>query len=112
MRYVNLYIELFWGYGLLMEAGQKVIKETFTLNEVPKEALYFGLAGVVPYLATSLNTCYLAWEINNNAIHGSGFLLSGDTASFLLHLTEPIQVGYGAVVSYDRNTNSVRSSNV
>ncbi|KUL91287.1 hypothetical protein ZTR_01787 [Talaromyces verruculosus] len=76
----------------------KVIKETFTLNEVPKEALYFGLAGVVPYLATSLNTCYLAWEINNNVIHGSGFLLSGETASFLLHLTEPIQVGYGAVI--------------
>ncbi|KAF5026481.1 hypothetical protein F66182_1429 [Fusarium sp. NRRL 66182] len=76
----------------------KVIKETFTLNEVPKEALYFGLAGVVPYLLTSLNTCYLAWEINNNVINGSGFLLSGETASFLLHLTEPIQVGYGAVI--------------
>lgn len=77
---------------------QKVIQDTFTLNEVPKEALYFGLAGVVPYLVTSVNTCYLAWEINNNAINGSGFLLSGETASFLLHLTEPIQVGYGAVV--------------
>lgn len=84
-----------------MTVAQKIIKETFTLNEVPKEALYFGLAGVVPYLATSLNTCYLSWEINNNVINGSGFLLSGETASFLLHLTEPIQVGYGAVVSDD-----------
>ncbi|EED24343.1 conserved hypothetical protein [Talaromyces stipitatus ATCC 10500] len=76
----------------------KVIKDTFTLKEVPKEALYFGLAGVIPYLATSLNTCYLAWEINNNVVNGSGFLLSGETASFLLHLTEPIQIGYGAVI--------------
>ncbi|KAH8697599.1 hypothetical protein BGW36DRAFT_169973 [Talaromyces proteolyticus] len=76
----------------------KVIKETFTLDEVPKEALYFGLAGVIPYLATSINTCYLAWEINNQALGGSGFLLSADTASLLLHLTEPIQVGYGAVI--------------
>ncbi|CRG84795.1 hypothetical protein PISL3812_01990 [Talaromyces islandicus] len=76
----------------------KVIKETFTLAEVPKEALYFGLAGVIPYLATSVNTCYLAWEINSQALGGSGFLLSSDTASLLLHLTEPIQVGYGAVI--------------
>lgn len=76
----------------------KVIKETFSLNEVPREALYFGLAGVIPYLVTSANTCFLAWEINNNAVNGSGFLLSGETASFLLHLTEPLQVGYGAVI--------------
>ncbi|QGA17699.1 hypothetical protein EYB26_005374 [Talaromyces marneffei] len=81
-----------------VKSDAKVIKETFTLSEVPKEALYFGLAGVVPYLVTSLNTCYLAWEMNNNVVNGSGFLLSEETASFLLQLTEPIQVGYGAVI--------------
>ncbi|KAL1965082.1 hypothetical protein VTN77DRAFT_6142 [Rasamsonia byssochlamydoides] len=76
----------------------KVIKDTFSLNEVPKEALYFGVAGVVPYLATSLNTVYLAWEMNNQATTGSGFLISGDTAQIMLHLIEPVQVGYGAVI--------------
>lgn len=54
---------------------------------------------MVPYLVTSLDTAYLAWEINNNATTGSGFLISGDTAQLMLHLMEPIQVGYGAVVS-------------
>lgn len=88
---------------LLTFPQQKVIKETFTLDEVPREALYFGLAGVIPYVATSINTCYLAWEINSQALGGSGFLLSSDTASLLLHLTEPIQVGYGAVVSHIPN---------
>lgn len=75
-----------------------VIKDTFSLSAVPKEALYIGLAGVVPYLGTSLSTAYLAWEINNQATLGSGYVLSGDTASLLLHIIEPVQVGYGAVM--------------
>lgn len=54
---------------------------------------------MVPYLVISLDTAYLAWEINNNTTTGSGFLISGDTAELMLHLIEPIQVGYGAVVS-------------
>ncbi|KKA21738.1 hypothetical protein T310_4259 [Rasamsonia emersonii CBS 393.64] len=84
--------------GAFIKSDVKTIKETFSLHEVPKEALYFGLAGVVPYLVTSLDTAYLAWEINNNATTGSGFLISGDTAQLMLHLMEPIQVGYGAVI--------------
>jgi hypothetical protein len=57
------------------------------------------MAGVVPYLATSLETVYLAWEMNNAATTGSGFLISGETAELMLHMIEPLQIGYGAVVS-------------
>jgi hypothetical protein len=69
------------------------------LNNVPKEALYLGMAGVVPYLATSLQTVYLSYEINRAAALGDGLIFSGETAELLLHMLEPIQVGYGAVVS-------------
>lgn len=78
---------------------QRIIKETFALDDVPREALYFGMAGVVPYVATSLSTIYLAWDINHAAATGEGFLLSGQTAELLLHILEPLQIGYGAVVS-------------
>lgn len=78
---------------------QRTIKETFSLEDVPREALYIGMAGVLPYLATSLSTVYLAWDINYAASNGTGFLLSGHTAELLLHIVEPLQVGYGAVVS-------------
>jgi len=70
------------------------------LTEVPREALYIGMAGVLPYLATSLSTVYLAWDINHAALTGSGFLMSGKTAELLLHIIEPVQIGYGAVVSF------------
>lgn len=56
------------------------------------------MAGVLPYLATSLSTIYLAWDINYAALNGEGFLLSGKTAELVLHIIEPIQIGYGAVV--------------
>lgn len=78
---------------------QKTIKETFALNEVPREAFFVGLAGVIPYLATSASTVYLAWDINHASMDGHGFLLSGETAELLLHILEPLQIGYGAVVS-------------
>lgn len=81
-----------------IKADVKTIKETFTLSETPKEALVFGLAGVLPYLGTSLSTCYLAWDINHAAHTGAGFLLDGKTAETLLHALEPIQIGYGAVI--------------
>ena len=57
------------------------------------------MAGVLPYLATSLSTVYLAWDINHAASNGEGFLVSGPTAELLLHVIEPVQIGYGAVVS-------------
>lgn len=76
----------------------KTIKETFALNDVPREALYLGMAGLLPYVATSLSTVYLAWDINHAAVTGTGFLLSGPTAEALLHVIEPLQIGYGAVI--------------
>jgi len=39
-----------------LKADIETIKETFALTEVPKESLYIGAAGVIPYAATSLST--------------------------------------------------------
>lgn len=69
------------------------------MSNVPKEALYLGMAGVIPYLATSLQTVFLSYEINRAAALGDGMIFSGETAELMLHMLEPIQVGYGAVVS-------------
>ncbi|KAK4941376.1 hypothetical protein LTR10_018645 [Elasticomyces elasticus] len=74
------------------------IVDTFSLRDVPRRALYVGLAGVVPYLATSLTTVYLSFDIQYAATHGQGFLMSGETAEALLHIIEPIQLGYGASI--------------
>lgn len=69
------------------------------MKDVPKDALVLGLAGVIPYLATSLETVYLSYEINRSAGLGEGMVFSGQSAEMLLHMLEPIQIGYGAVVS-------------
>lgn len=69
------------------------------MSEVPKEALYLGMAGVVPYLATSLQTVFLSYEINRAAAVGEGLIFSGESAELMLHMLEPVQIGYGAVVS-------------
>ena len=66
---------------------------------MPRESYYIGLAGVLPYLATSLSTVYLAWDINHAHDSGSGVLFSPETAHQLLSFIEPVQIGYGAVVS-------------
>lgn len=58
------------------------------------------MAGVIPYLATSLSTAFLSWNINHAAAYGTGVLMTGQTAEQLLHIVEPLQVGYGAVVSH------------
>ncbi|KAG9994461.1 hypothetical protein KCU78_g18413, partial [Aureobasidium melanogenum] len=76
----------------------KTIKDTFSLEEVPREAYNLGMAGVLPYLGTSLSTVYCAWEINHAHNTGSGFMLSEQTAEAALHVLEPLQVGYGAVI--------------
>lgn len=73
------------------------IKETFDMTNVPRQAYYIGLAGVLPYLATSLSTVYCAWEINHS-VAGYGFMMSTHTAETLLHILEPLQIGYGAVI--------------
>lgn len=57
------------------------------------------MAGVIPYLATSLETVYLSYEINRAATTGDGLIFSGQSAELMLHMLEPIQIGYGAVVS-------------
>nr|POE47216.1 hypothetical protein CFP56_00548 [Quercus suber] len=57
-----------------------------------------GMAGVIPYGVTSLSTVYCAWEIHQAAESGTGYLMSEKTAEALLHVIEPLQVGYGAVI--------------
>ncbi|KAH0293176.1 hypothetical protein M436DRAFT_81254 [Aureobasidium namibiae CBS 147.97] len=76
----------------------KVIKDTFSLEGVPREAYTLGMAGVLPYLGTSVSTIYCAWEITHAHNTGSGFLMSEQTAEAALHVLEPLQVGYGAVI--------------
>jgi hypothetical protein len=77
----------------------KTIRDTFALTDVPKESLYIGAAGVLPYAATSLSTVVLSYDINHAHATGSGYLLSPETAHQLLDWVTPIQIGYGAVVS-------------
>ncbi|CAA9962502.1 DUF3429 domain containing protein [Pyrenophora teres f. maculata] len=84
-----------------MMAGVKhdvgTIKQTFSLANVPREAYYMGLAGTLPYLATSLSTVYLSWELNHSTA-GYGMLFSEANATYLLHMIEPLQIGYGAAI--------------
>ena len=68
------------------------------MDSVPKEAYWIGMAGVVPYMATSLSTVYAAWEINNAVTTGSGAFLNEKSAELMLHIIEPIQIAYGAAV--------------
>jgi hypothetical protein len=56
------------------------------------------MAGVMPYVATSLSTIYAAWELNNTFTTGSGALINEKTAELMLQILEPIQIGYGAAV--------------
>lgn len=65
---------------------------------MPRQAYILGFAGVIPYIATSLSTLGCAYEINHAQTHGFGYLMSQDTATQILHILEPIQIGYGAVV--------------
>ncbi|KAF2220460.1 hypothetical protein BDZ85DRAFT_183591, partial [Elsinoe ampelina] len=81
-----------------VKSDLKTIKETFSMEDVPRQAVYVGLAGTLPYLGTSLATVFCASEINHAAANGTGYLLSGKTAEALLHVIEPLQVGYGAVI--------------
>lgn len=78
------------------------MKDTFSLNEVPPISLQLGLAGTLPYLGTSLATTYLSWDLNtewpSQSQFVNHFLMSHESASHYLHLLEPIQVGYGAVI--------------
>jgi hypothetical protein len=77
------------------------VKDTFALKEVPRDALILGATGLLPYLGTSLSTVYLAYDINHAAATGEGYLFQPETARDFLNYIEPIQIGYGAVVSED-----------
>ena len=89
-----------------IRADLETIRDTFALTEVPRESLYFGAAGVIPYAATSLSTVYLAWDINHANASGQGYLFSPETAHQLLDLITPIQIGYGAVVCIQKAQSS------
>lgn len=69
---------------------------------MPREAFTLGLAGTLPYLATSLSTILLSWNLNLDWPTQSSFLnsilFSHETAAYWLQLIEPIQIGYGAVI--------------
>ncbi len=82
-----------------IKADLGTIKETFSLADVPKESLYIGAAGVLPYAATSLSTVFLSYDINQAHASGHGIVFSPETAHQLLDIVTPIQIGYGAVVS-------------
>ncbi|RYP92092.1 hypothetical protein DL770_001753 [Monosporascus sp. CRB-9-2] len=79
-----------------------IVKDTFRLNTVPKESYVLGLAGTIPYLATSLSTVYLSWDLNTDFPSQSQFinnlLISHESAQHWLGLLEPLQLGYGAVI--------------
>lgn len=92
-----------------MLAGVKsdwaTIKETFSMADVPKESLYLGLAGLLPYAATSASTIALSYDINHAHIYGSGIMFTPELAHQLLDIITPVQIGFGAVVSlYPRHT--------
>ena len=76
------------------------------MEAVPKEAYWIGMAGVMPYMATSLSTVYAAWELNNVFTTGSGALMNEKTAELMLQVLEPIQIGYGAAVCTENKTNT------
>lgn len=69
---------------------------------MPREPRILGLAGTLPYPATSLSTLFLAWDLSKelptgNALYDAIFV-SHETAQSLLSVIEPLQLGYGAVI--------------
>ncbi|KAH8819974.1 hypothetical protein F5884DRAFT_32370 [Xylogone sp. PMI_703] len=82
--------------GKAIKTDLHTVQETFSLREVPKESLYLGLAGVLPYVATSLSTVFLTYNVNNE--RSIVALFDPETARHLLDLMVPIQIGYGAVI--------------
>ncbi|EGO55956.1 hypothetical protein NEUTE1DRAFT_131561 [Neurospora tetrasperma FGSC 2508] len=79
-----------------------LVKDTLALKTVPRETYALGFAGTIPYLATSLSTVYLSWNLHQRYPSESDFLntilFRHETAKDLLDIIEPIQVGYGAVL--------------
>ncbi|KAF8453096.1 hypothetical protein BGX38DRAFT_1065559, partial [Terfezia claveryi] len=82
--------------GLISEL--RTVRDTFRLQDVPKEVFYIGMAGLVPYVATTVSTLYLVWELKYSSLHGLGYMVHKETTESLLNVLEPLQVGYGAVI--------------
>lgn len=86
----------------LMTGRQNIVKDTFNLSGVPKEPYALGLAGTLPYLATSLSTVYLSWDLNlewpSTSTFANHIYMNHESAQYWLSLLEPIQIGYGAVI--------------
>jgi hypothetical protein len=89
-----------------VDAGLKhdinIVKDTFSLKQVPREAQILGLAGTIPYAATSFSTIFLAWDLGKalptgNMLYDAVFV-NHETAKWALDLLQPIQLGYGAVI--------------
>jgi hypothetical protein len=59
-----------------------------------------GLAGLLPFAATSLATVFCAWDMHYADIHQFGVFLTEQQAEYWLHILERIQVAYGAVVCF------------
>jgi len=75
------------------------VRETFSMREVPQDLTIMGLVGLVPYVATSATSLFLAWDLTHAAEYNTApYLLSQPTAQHLLSIVEPIQLGYGAVL--------------
>ncbi|KAK2761114.1 mitochondrial inner membrane protein 1 [Colletotrichum kahawae] len=79
-----------------------IVKDTFDLSEVPREPYALGLAGTLPYLATSLSTMYLSWDINlewpSTSTFANNIYMNQESAQYWLSLLEPVQLGYGAII--------------
>ncbi|GKT49686.1 uncharacterized protein ColSpa_09867 [Colletotrichum spaethianum] len=86
--------------GLKKEVN--IVKDTFNLSEVPREPYALGLAGTLPYLATSLSTVYLSWDLNvewpSTSAFANHIYMNHESAQYWLNLLEPIQLGYGAII--------------
>lgn len=76
--------------------------DALALRSVPPLSYRLGFAGTIPYFGTSLATVFLSWDLNREWPSQSEFLnhimISHEQAAHYLHLLEPIQVGYGAVI--------------
>jgi len=79
-----------------------MVKDTFDLSSVPREPYALGLAGTLPYFATSISTMYLSWNINTqwptDSNFVNSFMLSNESAHQWLTTLESLQMGYGAVI--------------
>lgn len=71
------------------------MKDTFALKDVPKEVYWFGLGGLVPYVATTTGTWFMAWDVGRG---DNGWFFDHATALSVLETLEPVQVGLGAVI--------------